>query len=254
MSLRLLGAVTRHVARSHAVPRASLMASRWNTTQALPPKVGMAAKIYPLEKNTITEQDVDQWLKAVETLKKGERAETAEEVYLQQLTDPEQFLQEKFEPSEQQLAEVERYANKRLPLINDPVVDHFTQLIMRNGKKARAQIQMSQALYFVYLKTRRDPVKILYETLDKLGPLFHTKIMKTGTAKNRVVPFPLDQKQRNRYAMLWIIEGSKKKKSYDLSVRLGDEIIAVWEGKSSGFEKKNQLHKAALANRANIVL
>lgn len=219
------------------------------------PKISLTTKVFPLEKDTITEKDVDEWLSAVKTLKNGKAApETEAEVYLSQLLQPEEFLKEEFVPSEEQLAEVEKYSNKSVPLPNDPVIENFTNLIMRDGKKERAQIKFSRALYMVYLKTRRDPVEVLYETLDKLGPLFQLKVKKTGTAKNRMVPFPLNRRQRNRYAILWILEGAEKKKSLDFSVRLAEEIIGAYEGKSLGYDKKLQLHKNAITNRAYIEL
>lgn len=219
------------------------------------PRPSLTAQLFPLEKDTISEQDVDEWLSAVNTLKTGTKApETPAEVYLSLLVNPEPFLGEKFEPTPEQVAEVGKYAGTAVPLMADPVVENFANLIMRDGKKARAQRQLSKALYMVFLKTRQDPVKILYETLDKLGPLFHTKLQKTGTAKSRTVPFPLDRRQRNRYAILWILEGAQKKKSPDFSVRLAEEIISAWEGKSLGYDKKLQLHKNAIAHRAYIQL
>lgn len=236
-------------------PFVALPLCRYNSTAKKAESFSITAQVYPLEKDTITEADVDEWLSAVQTLQAGKKAPESEaEVYLSQLADPEPFLEEKFEPTDEQLAQVENYANKSVPLPSDPVIDNFANLIMRDGKKTRARKQLSRALYIVYLKTRQDPVKLLYETLDKLGPLFHTKVQKTGTAKSRTVPFPLDKRQRNRYAILWILEGSKKKKSLDFSVRLAEEIISAWEGKSSGYDKKTQLHKNAIAHRAYILL
>lgn len=236
------------------VPAARLC--RFNSSVAHSSRAAsLTAQVLPLEKETITEEDVDEWLSAVQTLQQGNKApETETEVYLSHLANPEPFLKEEFVPSDEQLAELAKYSGKELPLQTDPVVENFTNLIMRDGKKARAHRQLSKALYIVYLKTREDPVKILYETLDKLGPLFHTKMQKTGTAKSRTVPFPLNRRQRNRYAILWILEGSKRKKSLDFSVRLAEEIISAWEGKSSGYDKKMQLHKNAIAHRAYIQL
>ncbi|QBM87232.1 SSU ribosomal protein MRPS7P [Metschnikowia aff. pulcherrima] len=229
--------------------------SRNNKVHIEEPKIALTAKVFPLEKDEITENDVDEWLRAVQTLKEGKTApETEAEVYLSQLLQPEEFLKEEFVPTKEQLAEVEKYSNKAVPLPIDPVIENFTNLIMRDGKKERAQIKLSKALYMVYLKTRRDPVEVLYETLDKLGPLFQLKVKKTGTAKNRTVPFPLNRRQRNRFAILWILEGAQKKKSLDFSVRLAEEIIGAYEGKSLGYDKKLQLHKNAITNRAYIEL
>jgi small subunit ribosomal protein S7 len=226
---------------------------RFNSTKT--ENFSLTSKVYPLDKDSISEQHVDEWLQALQTLRLGKKVlETETEIYLNQLTKPELFLKEKFEPSEQQIAETQVYANKSIPLKYDPIIEYFTNLIMKHGKKSLAQKIMTRALYIVYLKTRQDPITILYETLDKMGPLVRTNIQKTGTAKARIVPQPLTQRQRNRYAITWILQGTKNKKSADMSVRLAEEIISVYEGKSSGYDKMSQMHKLAMQNRAFIKL
>lgn len=215
----------------------------------------LAAQIYPPEQSTISEEDLDSWLDAVNELKRGKhQAETDKEVYLQQMTESEVFLQEDqaFTPTEEQLQQVALFDQTSIPLQNDPLVDNLTNLIMRHGRKSAAHKTVSRALYIVYLKTRQDPVKVLYETIDKLAPLMGTMTHKTGTAKNRIVPYPLNTRQRNRYAIRWILEGADKKKSPSFSVRLAEEIVLAYEGKSSGYEKKAQMHKVAIAQRAYI--
>ena len=218
-------------------------------------KISLTAQVYPIEKEAIGEKEVDEWLSAIKDLKRGKIAvESETEVYLNQLANPEPFLSEKFEPSEEQLAQLDAFADKKIPLKSDPLVDNLTNLIMRHGKKSQARKVVSRALYIIYLKTRSDPVEILRETLDKLGPLVITKTVLTGYAKNMVVPFPLNERQRNRYAINWILDGSKNKKSPNMSVRLAEEIISAYEGKSSGYDKKAQMHKLAMQQRAYIQL
>ena len=224
---------------------------RFNSTKP----VSLTADIFPVEKDSITEENVDEWLHAVQSLKSGKlNIETEAEVYLNQLTKPEQFLEEKFEPTEEQLMELEQFKNSEIPLKSDPIVDNLTNLIMRHGKKTKAQKIVTRALYIVYLKTRKDPLEILYETLDKLGPVVTTMVEKTGFAKNRIVPIPLNKRQRNRYAITWILQGAKNKKSPDMAVRLAEEIISAYEGKSSGYDKMSQMHKTAMQQRAYIKL
>lgn len=228
---------------------------RYNSTNSST-KSSLTAQVFPLHKEHITENDVDEWLKAVKSMRaKGTgSAATEPEVFIAQLAQPEPFLEEKFEPTEEQLAEVEAFADKKVPLPKDPMIENFTNLIMRHGKKSKAHKILSRALYIVYLKTRKDPMEVLTETLDKLGPLMSTKVEKTGAAKNRTVPYPLNQRQRNRYAITWILEGAEKKKSSDYSVRLAEEILSAFEGKSSGYDRKAQMHKTAMAQRAYIRL
>lgn len=211
----------------------------------------LTAQIFPLEKEAITEQDIDEWLSAVKALKKGDhRPETEPEIYLSQLADPAPHLKEKFVPTEEQIAEVKKYADMKVPMKDDPVVNFFVNMIMRHGQKSKARKIVDRAFYLVYLRTRSDPVKVFYEVLEKMGPLFTVKTMKTGFAKNIIMPAALTKRQRDRQTIIWLLEGADKKKSNDLSVRLGEEIISAWEGKSSGYEKKARMHKSAIAQRA----
>lgn len=143
---------------------------------------------------------------------------------------------------------------KDIPIIKDDVVDHCINMVMKDGKKSQARKRLSRALYLVYLNKRKNPVEILKDCLDNLAPLMKTKTMKTGFAKNVTVPMPLSQRQRNRIAFQWILEGSDKRKSNDISVRLSEEILSVYEGKSSGFEKKALMHKQSVAHRGYLKL
>lgn len=211
----------------------------------------LTAQILGHEKDKITEEDLDEWLSAIRTLKQGEKQpETETEIYLDEFLKPEQFLNEKFEPTVAQLAEVERFKAAPVPLKEDPTVEHFVNVIMRHGKKTRARTIVSRAFYLVSLRTGQDPVRVFYEALERLGPLFDTRTEKTGFAKNRIVPIALDKRQRNRYAMNWILEGSNNKKSPALSVRLAEEIINAFEGRSSGYDKKARMHKEAITQRS----
>lgn len=211
----------------------------------------LTAQILGHQKDKITEEDLDEWLSAVRTLKQGDKQpETESEVFLDEFLKPEQFLNEKFEPTPAQLAEVERFKAAPVPLKADPTVEHFVNVIMRHGKKTRARTIVSRAFFLVGLRLGQDPVRVFYEALERLGPLFDTRTEKTGFAKNRIVPIALDKRQRNRYAMNWILEGSNNKKSPALSVRLAEEIINAYEGRSSGYDKKARMHKEAITQRA----
>lgn len=215
--------------------------------------VSLTAQVMPLDKELVLEADVDEWLSAVQKLKKGKvQVETPTEVYLSQMTHPETFLEQKNEPTEAQLAEVAHYEGTPIPPREDPVVKALTNMIMRDGRKAKAEKVVQRALYMVYLRTRQNPVQLLTTTLDKLAPVVTTRVEKTGFAKNKVVPVPLTKKQRNRMAITWILDGASKKKSNDGAVRLAEEIVAAYEGKLLGYEKLAQMHRTAMQQRAYI--
>ncbi|SCU83784.1 LAMI_0C04654g1_1 [Lachancea mirantina] len=216
----------------------------------------------PANDTKFTDQEVDSWLEAIESL----RQEFSEKPFLPEtsLAPPGQskvnILEEamkgekSFEPSPQQVAEWEELKNVPLPTRNDETLQHVTNMIMRHGKKERAEKILSRALYLVFCQVREDPIQALKKALDDLAPLMIVKTFKTGVAKAAVIPVPLNKRQRNRLAWKWIVEGANKRSSSDFAVRLGEELVSVFKGNSTGFDKRDQMHKTAIAHRAYIKL
>ncbi|CCE64791.1 hypothetical protein TPHA_0I02900 [Tetrapisispora phaffii CBS 4417] len=210
----------------------------------------------------MSDEDVDGWLKTLSTLKE----EFSQTEYLPEhsLSPPGQSkidiaqeaanMNKDFIPTEEQLLELDLVKSQPFMKMKDPVLTHITNMIMKDGKKQRAERTISKALYIVFCKTREDPVEILKKCLDDLAPLMLVKTFNTGVAKSAVIPVPLNKRQRDRLAWKWIIEGANKRASNDFSVRLGEEILSVHDGNSSGFEKRDQLHKTAIVHRSYIKL
>lgn len=214
------------------------------------------------ENSHLSDQEIDEWLGAIQTLK----AEFSETEFLPEtsLAPPGQsridIVEEvmsqgkNFQPSQEQVEEWENLKDVPIPQRKDPILQHVTNMIMRHGKKQRAEKILSRALYLVFCQTRQDPVEVLKKSLDDLAPLMMVKTFSTGVAKAAVIPVPLNQKQRHRIAWKWIVEGTEKRASSDFSVRLGEELVSVFKGNSSGFDKRDQLHKTAIAHRSYIRL
>lgn len=71
------------------------------------------------------------------------------------------------------------------------------------------------------------------------------------------IPVPLSLRQRRRTAIMWILDSVLKKKSRGsgptmFAQRFTDEIISVVEGKSSVWDKRAMVHKAATSARVNL--
>ena len=155
-----------------------------------------------------------------------------------------------FQPSTEQVTTSEDLKGKSLPKQKDEVLELAVNIIMKDGKKEVARTNLNRALYLLFLETRSNPVEKLKEALDIVAPIVVTKTVKTGFAKNYTVPVPLTQRQRNRMALLWILNSSDSKASNNFAVRLCDEILHVLSGKSSLMDKRVLSHKMAIANRS----
>lgn len=198
------------------------------------------------------EEVANEWISAIQQL----RSQIKKDGFEEPESGPHSKYYEKykFEPTPEQIKQAEDLAEKPIPLKHDPVLEHCTNMIMKDGKKARAQRVMGRALYIVRLQLRKDPVEVLKEVLEKMSPLMAIRTQKSRAAKAIVMPVPLTQRQRHRTAFLWILDGAAKRRSADFEVRLGEELVAAYQGKSSGYDKRLQIHKTAMLQRAYVKL
>ncbi|KAJ9151131.1 hypothetical protein NKR23_g3157 [Pleurostoma richardsiae] len=161
----------------------------------------------------------------------------------------------------------------------DPVVKQITNLLMREGKLSKAQRDMAMILN--YLRSAPapkvspsrplipgapppshlplDPVLYLTLAVDSVAPLVRIRNFAglAGGGAALPVPVPLMQRQRRRMAWMWIMEVVNKKPSKGsgrtmLAHRIAEEIVAVVEGRSSVWDKRQILHKQGTAARANV--
>jgi small subunit ribosomal protein S7 len=80
-----------------------------------------------------------------------------------------------------------------------------------------------------------------------------------GGGASLEIPTPLPVRMRRRLAMTWILEAVGKKQSRgsgkkQLASRMASEIVAVVEGSSGVWDKRDQIHKTGTAARANMFL
>jgi small subunit ribosomal protein S7 len=104
-----------------------------------------------------------------------------------------------------------------------------------------------------------NPVIYLTVILDSVAPLLRIRQIKgaAGGGLSLPMPTPLLQRQRRRQAIQWILEAVSKKQNRGsgrgtFAHRLGEELVAVAEGKSSVWERRGTVHKLAVTSRANV--
>ncbi|KAG0035299.1 hypothetical protein BGZ82_005338 [Podila clonocystis] len=136
----------------------------------------------------------------------------------------------------------------------NPILAQLVNTIMKDGKKARAQRFVADALLEIRARTQSDPYHVVLDALELASPILKLTATKKGS-KVLQVPTPMTERQRRRRAIVWILEASDKRKGEKMfKDRLASEFLAVVNGNSGALAKKNQQHKMALANRANASL
>ena len=104
-----------------------------------------------------------------------------------------------------------------------------------------------------------NPVLYLTLAIDSVAPLIRIRGYKglAGGGRSLEVPTPLHARQRRRIAFKWIMDTVEKKPSKGsgrtmLAHRIAEEIVAVVEGRSSVWDKRQLVHKQGTATRANL--
>ncbi|KAI7852013.1 ribosomal protein S7 domain-containing protein [Circinella umbellata] len=134
---------------------------------------------------------------------------------------------------------------------NNELVNQLVNTIMRDGKKARAQRLVSDSMKWLQQKDDvTDPYEMLYDAIDSASPLLKLTTTKKGS-KAIHVPTPLRLRQRRRRAIVWMLESATKRPEKTFEQRFATEVYEVNQGTSPALQKKAQIHKQALANRAN---
>ncbi|KAF7619119.1 SPX domain-containing protein [Aspergillus oryzae] len=155
----------------------------------------------------------------------------------------------------------------------DSLLEQFTKLLMTDGKLSRAQKDM--AFILDHLRTAPPPQPnpkrpllpgppapqlplnpVLYLTLivDSVAPLIKIRQQKgiAGGGASVQIPVPLALRQRRRTAIKWIIDGSDKRRDSKFAQRVANELVAVAEGRSGVWDKREQQHKLGIAGRSNL--
>ncbi|KAG0240688.1 hypothetical protein BGW41_006771 [Actinomortierella wolfii] len=140
-------------------------------------------------------------------------------------------------------------------LTENPILSQLVNTIMKDGKKARAQRFVADALLEIRARTQSDPYEIVLDAIAQASPILKLTAIKKGS-KVLQVPTPMTERQRRRKAIVWILEASDSRKRSEkyFGDRLASEMLAVVNGNSGALRKKEALHKMALANRANASL
>lgn len=158
---------------------------------------------------------------------------------------------------------------------HDPIVAQLTNLLMKDGKKAKAERDMAEILTIlrtnpapVYNPSRQllpgappashlplNPVLYLTLAIDSVAPLLRIRSQRgaAGGGQALQIPVPLGLRQRRRQAFTWILDSAAKKGDrLRFPERVALEIVSVVEGRSALWERRQAVHKLGTAARTSL--
>ncbi len=135
------------------------------------------------------------------------------------------------------------------PMYNSKVVTKLINNIMLDGKKGIAQKIVYGAFDIIREKTGKEPLEVFEAALENVMPSLEVKARRVG-GQNYQVPMEVRPERRQTLALRWITQFSRNRSEKTMKERLAAELMDAENGLGSSFKRKEEMHRAAEANKA----
>ena len=135
------------------------------------------------------------------------------------------------------------------PLYNSVLVTKLTNSIMLDGKKGVAQKVVYGAFDIIKEKTEKDPMEVYTQALENIMPSLETKSRRVGGSTYQV-PMEVRPARRQTLGLRWLTAYARARSERTMAERLAGEIMDAANNTGAAVKKREEVHKAAEANKA----
>jgi small subunit ribosomal protein S7 len=129
-----------------------------------------------------------------------------------------------------------------------PLVQRMVRLMLRDGKKTKAEAVALQALEYLRVKKQTtDPAAALTLAAANVSPLMEVRSVKVRGRTFRV-PMPLTAKRSEGMGLKWMIQSARRKKR-PMHEALAEEIVLAAKGQGDAMKKKEEVTRNAAEAR-----
>lgn len=144
---------------------------------------------------------------------------------------------------------------KKRPLLPDPrfhdeLVTRFVNMMMLDGKKAKAYGIFYDAIDIVSEKTGEgNGLEMWKEALNNVMPHVEVRSRRVGGATFQI-PIQIRPDRKISVAMKWLINFARQRNEKSMAQKLASEILAAAKEEGAAVKKRMDTHKMAEANKA----
>ena len=135
------------------------------------------------------------------------------------------------------------------PLYNSVLVTKLVNSIMLDGKKGVAQKVVYGAFDIIKEKTGKEPLEVFTTAIENIMPSLEVKARRVGGATYQV-PIEVRPERRQTLGLRWLTTYSRARSEKTMRERLAGEIMDAANNTGSAVKKREEVHKAAEANKA----
>jgi small subunit ribosomal protein S7 len=136
------------------------------------------------------------------------------------------------------------------PRYKSKLASKFINCLMHDGKKSVARQIFYKAMDLVTERLDKDdPMEVFETALSNVAPIIEVRSRRIGGMTYQV-PKEVTAKRRVSLAIRWVIEAARNKKGRPMYLRLADELTDAYRRQGTAYERRENTHKMAEANRA----
>ena len=133
---------------------------------------------------------------------------------------------------------------------HSPLVSRLVNVVMSSGKKATAQRIVYGTFDRIAEKNpASNPLEILQRAVDNAKPRLEVKARRVGGATYQV-PVEANPERQQALALRWLVDFADSRKGQKMDNALASEIMDAYQGQGNAIPKRDEVHKAAQANKA----
>ena len=135
------------------------------------------------------------------------------------------------------------------PVYGSVLVTRLINSVMLDGKKGVAQKVVYGAFDQVKEKTEKDPIEVFNQAMENIMPSLECKTRRVGGA-NYQVPLEVSPARRETLGLRWLTAYARARSERTMAERLAGELMDAANNTGSAVKKREEVHKAAEANKA----
>ena len=136
------------------------------------------------------------------------------------------------------------------PKYNSVLITKFVNMVMRKGKKSKAEHIVYGCLNILSERTKKsDSLEVFKKAIENARPLLEVKPRRVGGATYQV-PIEVRPDRGTSIALMWLRNFARAKKGRPMEEKLADEILEAYKGQGAAIKKKEDTHRMAEANKA----
>ena len=135
------------------------------------------------------------------------------------------------------------------PVYGSVLVTRLINSVMLDGKKGVAQKVVYGAFDQIKEKTEKDPIEVFNQAMENIMPSLEVKARRVGGATYQV-PIEVRPARRQTLGLRWLTNYARSRSEKNMADRLAGEIMDAANNTGSAVKKREEVHKAAEANKA----